>query len=85
MEIAGKRILGVKEEVKTFGGIYIPDSAIDSETLVPVKVKYVGTEVVNFAKDNTVYVNVFSIKDIKLKGEKFVLINEGDIIAYDTN
>ncbi len=77
----GKRVLlrTIKMDQITTGGIHLPDVAEDK----PVKgeVLSVGTEDTSIKVGETVMFGKHAGQNIELEEEKYLMINEGDVMA----
>jgi len=80
----GKRILikTVKEEEKTKGGIYIPDSAKEKKKQgIVVEVGTVEEKEFPVKKGDVVLYTGYSSEELEVDGEKYLIIESKDVIA----
>ena len=75
------KVLLKPEEVKEqkIGNLYIPDTAQEKKTIG--KVIAVGPEVEDIKKDDEVLYSKYAGTEIELDGEKYIILEQEDIIA----
>ncbi len=80
----GKRVLikPVKEEERTKGGIYIPDSAKEKKKQgVVVEVGSVEEKEFPVKKGDIILYSGYSSEELELDGEKFLILESKDVVA----
>lgn len=78
------RIIIKRKEVDKIGSIFVPESA-QSMKATEGTVLAVGEEVRLIKEGDTVFFGLYATKEIERNGEKFLLCNEEDIIAFVKN
>lgn len=69
-----------KEEEKTKGGLYLPETA-DKEKLQLGKVVAVGPDFKNVKKGDTVIFAKYGGTDIKIENEDYLVLGKDDVLA----
>lgn len=80
----GKRILikSVKEEEKTRGGIYIPESAKEKKKQgIVVEVGTVDEKEFPVKKGDLILYTGYSSEELEMDGEKYLILDSKDVIA----
>ncbi len=80
----GKRILikPVKEEEKTKGGIYIPETAKEKRKQgIVVEVGNIDEKDFPVKKGDAILYSGYSSEELELDGEKYLIIESKDVIA----
>jgi chaperonin GroES len=82
----GKRLLikPLEKEEKTKGGLIIPDTAEDKKSSQGTVVKLGLTKkdhVFNVKVGDMVFFKQYSAEEIKIDEEKYLLVEEGDVLA----
>ena len=80
----GKRVLikTVKEEERTKGGIYIPESAKEKKKQgIVVEVGNVEEKEFPIKKGDVILYSGYSSEEIEFDGEKYLIIESKDVIA----
>lgn len=74
-------IVAVREEVqnKTASGLYLPDAA--KEKPVVAKVVAVGKDVKEVKVGDKVVYKEYSVTELKVDGEEYLIIKEEDVLA----
>jgi chaperonin GroES len=71
----------IKEEVKTSGGIVLPDSAKEKPQMAEVIEVSGDIEDKKIKKGDKVIYSKYAGTEIKLDGEEYILINLDDVLA----
>jgi len=80
----GKRVLikPVKEEERTKGGIYIPDSAKEKKKQgVVVEVGSMEEKEFPVKKGDIILYSGYSSEELEMDGEKFLILESKDVVA----
>ncbi len=80
----GKRVLikPVKEEEKTSGGIYIPETAKEKKKQgIVVELGNIEEKELPIKKGDTVLYTGYSSEEMEINGEKYLILESKDIIA----
>jgi len=80
----GKRVLikPVKEEERTKGGIYIPDSAKEKKKQgIVVEVGTVEDKEFPIHKGDVILYSGYSSEELEFDGEKYLILESKDVIA----
>ncbi|NJD54089.1 MAG: co-chaperone GroES [Candidatus Methanoperedens sp.] len=80
----GKRVLikPVKEEERTKGGIYIPDSAKEKKKQgVVVEVGTIDEKEFPVKKGDIILYSGYSSEELEIDGEKFLILESKDVVA----
>ncbi len=80
----GKRILiqPVKEEEKTKGGIYIPETAKEKKKQgIVVEIGTVEEKEFPLKKGDLILYTGYSSEELELDGEKYLILDSKDVIA----
>ncbi len=80
----GKRVLikPVKEEERTSGGIYIPETAKEKKKQgIVQELGSIDEKELPIKKGDTILYTVYSSEELEIKGEKYLIIDSKDIIA----
>lgn len=80
----GKRILikPVKEEEKTRGGIYIPESAKEKKKQgIVVEVGNIEEKEFPVQKGDLILYTGYSSEELEMDGEKYLILDSKDVIA----
>ena len=77
----GPRVVAQQEEAqsKTASGIYLPDSAQEKPKVANVISVGAGTRIVK--KGDRIVYKEYAATEIKIDGERFLVINEEDVLA----
>jgi chaperonin GroES len=80
----GKRVLikPVKEEERTSGGIYIPETAKEKKKQgIVVELGNIEEKELPIKKGDTILYTGYSSEEMEINGEKYLIIESKDIIA----
>ncbi len=80
----GKRVLikPVKEEEKTRGGIYIPDTAKEKKKQgIVIEVGNIEEKELPVKKGDTILYTGYSSEELEIDGEKYLILDAKDVIA----
>ncbi len=80
----GKRVLikPVKEEERTSGGIYIPETAKEKKKQgIVQELGSIDEKELPIKKGDAILYTGYSSEELEIKGEKFLIIDSKDIIA----
>jgi len=80
----GKRVLikPVKEEERTSGGIYIPETAKEKKKQgIVVELGNIEEKELPIKKGDTVLYAGYSSEEMEINGEKYLILDSKDIIA----
>ncbi len=80
----GKRVLikPVKEEERTSGGIYIPETAKEKKKQgIVVELGNIEEKELPIKKGDTVLYTGYSSEEMEINGEKYLILDSKDIIA----
>ena len=80
----GKRVLikPVKEEERTSGGIYIPETAKEKKKQgIVLELGSIDEKELPIKKGDTILYTGYSSEEMEIKGEKYLIIDSKDIIA----
>ncbi len=80
----GKRVLikPVKEEEKTRGGIYIPETAKEKKKQgIVIEIGNIDEKEISLKKGNMILYTGYSSEELEIEGEKYLILDVKDIIA----
>ena len=80
----GKRVLikPVKEEERTSGGIYIPETAKEKKKQgIVLELGSIDEKELPIKKGDTILYTGYSSEEMEIEGEKYLIIDSKDIIA----
>lgn len=80
----GKRVLikPVKEEERTAGGIYIPETAKEKKKQgIVVETGTADEKEIPIKKGDTILYTGYSSEELEMNGEKYLILDTKDIIA----
>ncbi len=80
----GKRVLikPVKEEEKTRGGIYIPETAKEKKKQgIVIELGNIEEKELSLKKGDTILYTGYSSEELEIGGEKYLILDAKDVIA----
>lgn len=80
----GKRVLikPVKEEEKTKGGIFIPETAKEKKKQgIVIEIGNIDEKETPIKKGNIILYSGYSSEEMEIEGEKYLILDAKDIIA----
>lgn len=75
------RVVATREEAatKTASGLYLPSNAKEKPAYATVQA--VGPEVKNLKKGDKIVYKEYSVTELKIEGQEYLLVKEEDVLA----